>query len=160
MLKPLLAAALAALLATPALAQDGPLVEDAYARASAHSGAIFLTIVNRADQPDRLLSATSDAAARVELHTHKEDANGVMQMLEVEEGFSIPGGGTYKLDRGGDHIMLMGLTRPLAQGDTVTLTLTFERGEVVTLDVPVDNDRKPAGHGAPDHSGHAGHSSP
>lgn len=160
MLKPLLAAALAALLATSALAQDGPHVEDAYARASANSGAIFLTIVNHSDQPDRLLSAASDVAERVELHTHKEDANGVMQMLQVEEGFAISGGGTYKLDRGGDHIMLMGLTRPLAQGDTVTLTLTFERGEVVTLDVPVDNDRKPEAHGAMDHSGHAGHSTP
>ncbi len=160
MLKPLLAAALAALLATAALAHDGPHVEDAYARASANSGAVFLTIVNHSDQPDRLLSATSDVAQRVELHTHKEDANGVMQMLQVEEGFAIPGGGTTKLDRGGDHIMLMGLSRPLAQGDTVTLTLTFERGEVVTLDVPVDNDRKPEGHGAMDHSGHAGHSTP
>lgn len=168
MLKPLLAAALAALLATaaaaPAIAHDGPHVEDAYARASANSGAVFLTIVNHSDQPDRLLSAASDVAQRVELHTHKEDANGVMQMLEVEGGLPVPGHGTLALERGGDHIMLMGLTRPLAQGDTVTLTLTFERGEVVTLDVPVDNDRKPEGHGAMDHSmdhsGHAGHSTP
>lgn len=54
--------------------------------------------------------------------------------------------------------MLLGLARPLAQGDLFDLTLTFERGEVVTIQVPVDNDRKPA-HGGMAH-GHAGHGAP
>lgn len=159
MLKTLLAAAAAVLLSFPARAHDGLHVIDPYARASAASGAVFLVIENHSAEEDILLSASTTVAERTGLHTHKEDANGVMQMIEVTEGFAIPGHGTRALARGGNHIMLLGLTGPLAQGDTIKLTLTFARGEVVTLDVPVDNDRKP-GQGAADLSGHAGHTAP
>ncbi len=144
-LKTTFAAALgAALLAMPALA-DGIMVQDAYARASgksAKSGAAFMILMNKGDSDDRLVSAETDAAARAELHTHIEDANGVMRMREVEGGFAIPAGGAHKLERGGDHVMLMGLAAPLEHGDTVTLTLTFEQAGTVTVDVPVDLERK------------------
>jgi len=143
----LLAAAAAAALAMPAMADMAKImVQDPYARssgASAKSGAAFMTLMNHTDQDDRLIAASSDAAARVELHTHKENADGVMQMMEVEEGFAVPAGGMHALARGGDHVMLMGLTAPLAQGDIVTLTLTFEKAGEITVEVPVDLTRKP-----------------
>lgn len=146
-------AAVAALIALPAIAHDGPHIHDPYARVSpAGSGAVFLVIENHSANDDRLVSATSDVADRVELHTHITDANGVMQMVEVEEGFEVKGESTRALERGGDHIMLLGLTRPLKDGDTFDLTLTFERGEVITVTVPVDNARKPSD--GMDHSGH------
>ncbi len=143
-IKTLLAAAAAiAAMALPALAQDIT-INDAYARSMGGmgaSGAIFFDIKNASAEGDRLVSAASDAAKMVELHTHKEDANGVMQMLAVPEGFEVPAGGDHLLARGGDHVMLMGLTRELADGDMVTLTLTFEKAGEVTVDVPVDNKR-------------------
>ncbi|MFN3938458.1 MAG: copper chaperone PCu(A)C [Gemmobacter sp.] len=158
MLKHLLAAATAALLAVPAAAHDGIHIEDAYARASgmsAQSGAVFFRIENHSDQPDRLIEAASDVAERVELHTHMQDAQGVMRMVEVKDGFPVEGGGVHMLQRGGDHVMLLGLRRPLVQGETFPLTLTFERGEVITIDVMVDNDRMPeAGHGHGHGHGH------
>ena len=141
--------------ATHAAAHDGVHINDAYARASAMSGAVFFEIENHQTDDDRLLSVASDAAERVELHTHKSDANGVMQMMAVPEGFAVPGNGTHALARGGDHVMLMGLKGPLVTGDTVSLTLTFERAGVVTIDVPVDNERTGDAAGAMDHSGHA-----
>jgi hypothetical protein len=147
MFRPLLGAALAAALALPALAHDGVHVADVYARASARSGAVFMTITNHAAADDTLIAASTDVAERVELHTHVMDASGVMAMVEVEGGFTIPGGSTRVLQRGGDHIMLLGLTRPLADGDRFTLTLTFARGEVLTVDAIVDNARAPAGDG-------------
>ncbi|MGD9863734.1 MAG: copper chaperone PCu(A)C [Pseudodonghicola sp.] len=146
----LFAAAAAALsFALPALAGD-IMVQDPYARAStamSGSGAAFMMLMNHGDQDDRLVSASSDVAKRVELHTHKEDANGVMRMMEVPEGFPIPAGGMHALARGGDHVMLMGLNRPLAQGDIVTLTLTFEKAGEMTIGVPVDLERQPAAGG-------------
>ena len=144
-----LALAALALLALPAHAHDGIHVEDAYARASAQSGAVFMTIVNHGPDEDRLLSARTEAAGMAGLHTHAEDANGVMTMPDVPDGFAIPGQGTHALARGGDHVMLMGLTSPLKQGDTIRLVLTFEREGEVTLDVPVDNDRKPTDDATP-----------
>lgn len=163
MLTPFRAALVAALLALPVAAQshDGVHVTDPYARVSgpsAQSGAVFMVLENHGTADDRLISATSDVAQRVELHTHKQDANGVMQMMEVPEGFAIAAGGTHALARGGDHVMLLGLTRSLNHGDTFPLTLTFERGEVITIDVTVDLQRAaPAmGHGAMGHGhGHA-----
>jgi len=141
----LFAAAAALSLAMPAFAGD-IMVKDAYARTStmmSKSGAAFMTLMNHGSEDDRLIGASSDVAQRVELHTHKEDANGVMQMLEVEEGFPVPAGGMHALARGGDHVMFMGLNRPLAQGDIVTLTLTFEKAGDMTIEVPVDLERKP-----------------
>lgn len=129
-----------------AAAHDGIRVEDAYARVSgetAKSAAIFMTLMNHSIEDDRLLSVTTDVADRAELHTHTLDANGVMHMGEVTEGFPIIGQETHMLDRGGDHIMLLGLRRGLKQGDTVTVTLKFQRGEELVVEVPVDNDRKP-----------------
>ncbi|MFN6977765.1 MAG: copper chaperone PCu(A)C [Gemmobacter sp.] len=160
MLRMFIRAAMAAtLIAAPALAHDGVHIVDPYARVSgpsAQSGAVFLVIENHGDADDRLIAASSDVAARVELHTHREDSKGVMQMVEVEGGFVIPAGGTHALERGGDHVMLMGLNRSLKHGDVVTVTLTFERGDVITLDVPVDLERKPGQGMGHDHGhGHA-----
>lgn len=153
-------AAAALLAAGAAFAHDGVHVENAYAITSgpgAMSGAVFLEIVNHSTtSPDRLISASSDVAQRVELHTHLIDANGVARMVEVEDGFAVAPGETHVLQRGGDHVMMMGLTRPLADGDTFELKLLFEREGEVVIEVPVDLDRAPGpmqgGHGA-----HAGH---
>jgi periplasmic copper chaperone A len=153
-----LAAALLA--ATPLFAHDGVHVENAYALTSgpgAMSGAIFFEIVNHSTtSPDRLVAASSDVAQRVELHTHLIDANGVARMVEVEDGFAVEPGATHVLERGGDHVMLMGLTRPLADGDVIELRLVFEREGEMVIEVPVDLDRAPmqGGHGAHGHGGH------
>lgn len=139
---------------------EGIVVEDAYARAStptAKSGAAFMVLMNTSDQDDRLVAAKSDVAARVELHTHREIADGVMKMMEVEEGFAIPAGGTHMLARGGDHVMFMGLNEPFADGDTVAVTLVFEHAGEVAVEIPVDLNRKPThggGHGAGHGAGH------
>lgn len=138
------ALALTLTLATPALAEIA--ISDAYARASspaAKSGAAFLVLENAGDGDDRLLSASTDAAARVELHTHRETGDGIMQMIEIEDGIPLPAGASHSLERGGDHVMLMGLTRPLEQGDEITVTLVFEQAGEVEVTVPVDNERQP-----------------
>ena len=135
----LLAAALA-LITSPVLAQVQ--ITDAYARSTGESGAVFLTITNPDATDDRLLSATTDAAGMVMLHTSVMDANGVMSMPEMPGGVVIPAGGSHALARGGDHLMLMGLTRALAEGDTLRLTLMFERAGAVNLDVVIDNKRQ------------------
>ena len=155
-----LSAALSLALALPAVAADthAPIgVTDGFVLVShehAQSGAAFMRLENRQGVDDRLIAAASDVAQRVELHTHTEDAQGVMRMVEVEEGFPLPAGGHHDLARGGDHVMFLGLTRPLAQGDSVTLTLEFEQAGALTLELTVG---LPAD--APAHHGHShGHS--
>ena len=136
-------AAAAACLALPALAADPIAVRDAFARASspaAKSGAAFMAIENTGGTDDRLVAASSDIAARVELHTHIMEDD-VMRMVHVEEGFEIPAGETVLLERGGKHVMFMGLAAPMEQGARVEVTLTFEEAGDVTVEIPVDLTR-------------------
>ncbi|MEM9343710.1 MAG: copper chaperone PCu(A)C [Pseudomonadota bacterium] len=164
-IRTLAAAALAALVTFPALAMDGQIVfGDAYARTSrpdAPVGAAFMMIMNKTGTNDRLIAASSDIAERVELHTHLIDANGVARMVEVEDGFAIPAGGAHALKRGGDHVMFMGLRKPLKDGDIVKVTFTFEVAGDVTVNIPVDMERAADGshsHGGVTHShDHGGH---
>lgn len=155
----LIATLLAALVSLPALAGE-IVVSDAYARSSnAQAAAAFLVIENASDVDDRLLDARSDAARKVELHTHLEDEGGVMRMRPIEGGIEIPAGARHSLARGGDHVMLMGLVHPLAEGDSVPLVLVFEHAGEIALDVPVDQDRQPghapaATHGQGNGQGH------
>lgn len=131
-------------LATPALAGD-IMVMDPYARSSsmnAASGAAFMMIHNHGASDDRLVSAASPVAKKVELHTHLEDANGVMKMMHVEEGFELPADGMIMMKRGGHHVMFMGLNTPFEQGKTIPLTLVFEKAGEMAVEVPVDLERK------------------
>ena len=157
----LLAGGLLALLTTGVFADDIKItVKDAYARSSNPKvAAAFMELVNQSGADDRLLSASSDVAKRVELHTHRE-TDGIMKMIHVEEGFALPDGEITRLERGGRHVMFLGLSEPLENGDEIKVTLTFEKAGDVTLRIPVDNDRK-ASHGAHGHKthgqGHSGH---
>lgn len=143
-----------AFLTLPAFAFAEIVVTDPYARASrpnAPTGAAFMLIQNTGETADRLVSASSDVAKRVELHTHIDQGDGIMKMVEVEEGFPIAPGETYVMERGGDHVMFMGLNESLEQGGEVMVTLTFEQAGDVVVTIPVDNERQPD-HGAMDHS--------
>ena len=152
-----LATAFAVGFALPAFASEGIHIVDPYARAStgmSQSGAAFMRIVNHGDNDRRLIGAQSDAAERMELHTHIEDDNGVMRMVEVEEGFLIPADGEYLLERGGDHLMFLGLTRAFNHGDDITVTLSFEEGDDMEITIPVDLERMPD-HGGGHSHGHS-----
>ena len=121
-------------------------ISDPYARSSgmmAKSGAAFLTIENTGDIDDHLLSVTSDAAKRVELHSHLESEMGVMSMVHVEDGFVILSGAKTFLERGGKHVMFMGLNAPFIDGEEITITFVFRDAGEITVTVPVDQNRKP-----------------
>jgi hypothetical protein len=153
----LLATAVAVL---PALASAHMVIEDAYARASspiAQTGATFLTLFNHNDFDDRLIGASSDAAERLELHTHIEGENGILRMTEVEGGFPVAAGERIHLERGGMHIMMLGLTAPLVQGEEIEVTFTFEHSDPVTQTIVIDNARQPGDGDHGSHGDHGGH---
>lgn len=158
----LLSAAAIVTFALPAFAEShgSPImIHDAYARSSgmnAMSGAAFMHIMNMGDEADRLISASSDIAKVVELHTHIEAEGGVMQMRRVEGGFAVEAGGMHKLMRGGDHVMFMGLNQPMEHGMTFEVTLVFENAGEVVVEITVDLERKPM-EGGMDHGGNGDH---
>jgi len=99
------------------------------------NSAAFMQLKNLTDTPLALVSAGSDAAKTVELHEHV-NVDGMMQMRQIPK-IDIPAQGTTMLQPGGLHVMLIGLTQKLKEGENVTITLNFSDGESVTLDAPV-----------------------
>ncbi len=143
-MKKIVFAAIAALLPGVAAAHDGIDIQDAYARSTnPKTGAAFMQLRNHSDVDCRLVGASSDVAERVELHTHKE-VDGIMKMVEIEEGFGISAYGSRMLRRGGDHVMFLGLNRKLGDGDVIVLSLDFGDCGVEEIEVTVDNERQPA----------------
>lgn len=122
--------------------------------AGAKSAAGYLEIVNAGDAADRLLGVETAIAKRAMLHATDHGADGVARMIHLD-AIDIPAGGTVLLEPGGMHIMLMGLTGPLTEGDMIPATLVFERAGRVAIEFSVD---APAGtdHSRMDHSA-AGH---
>ena len=126
---------------TPAHAQDASTatlqISGGFSRATAktaRAGAGFLTI--RSTGPaDRLLGFSTPACERPELHTHIND-DGIMRMRKVDS-IEIPAGGEARLQPGGLHLMMIGLTRQLVEGDSVDVTLTFENAGKVTVSLPI-----------------------
>lgn len=92
--------------------------------------AAFGTLVNSSDKELTVVSATSAVAKMMELH-EVAMVDGKMQMRPKAGGFMIPAGGTHELAPGADHIMIMGLTKPVQPGDEVTVTLTLSDGSTV-----------------------------
>ena len=104
--------------------------------AGATIGAAYLEIKTNDQTTDRLVSATSPAAGRVEIHTHTMD-DGVMRMRKLD-GIDLKAGESHVLKPSGDHIMLFDLKQPLVEGDTTSLTLTFEKAGPITVDASVE----------------------
>lgn len=121
-------------------------IDDLWIRASAPgqvNGAGYMEIDNDAKTADRLVSVTSDAAERIELHT-VETENGVARMKHLPEGIAVPADGEVELKPGGYHVMFMKLKQPFAEGTEVPATLKFENAGEVAVKFKV----KPVGHHA------------
>jgi hypothetical protein len=103
---------------------------------SAPMTAMFGTLTNTTGGDLTVTGGSSPVAERVQLHETVKNASGQMQMQQRQGGFVIPEGGTLTLRPGADHVMLMGLTGPLKNGSTVSVTLVTSAGNVVFA-VPV-----------------------
>ena len=95
----------------------------------------YMEIRNNGAQPERLLSATTSVAQRVEMHITQRDGE-VMKMRQVK-AFEIPARERYALRPGGSHLMLVDITRPLKKGERFTMTLRFERAGELELELEV-----------------------
>jgi len=124
-----------------ALAQTGAQtssveITDAWARATpggAQNGAAYVTLVSPTG--DRLTDVSSPVAEKAELHQMTNDG-GIMKMREVT-AIDLPPGTPVSLKPGGLHVMLMGLTHPLQPGQSVPMTLQFEKSGTREVDVAV-----------------------
>lgn len=150
------AAALAAASAQPAYAQEqkpaatqavgaarefkagGVTVRAPWARATpggAKVAGVYLEIEAAAGAEDRLIGARSPVSSVVEIHDHINDG-GVMRMRRIE-AIAVKGTAAVILKPGGLHVMLMDLAQPLKAGETVKLTLLFEKAGALEIEAPI-----------------------
>ncbi|WP_375262227.1 copper chaperone PCu(A)C [Palleronia sp.] len=153
-------ALLLACLATPALAENhlpAITVEDAVIYATSPTATTaggYVTITNESDTA-YTLTGVEAGFPTAELHESLMDGD-VMRMEPRPEGFEVAPGEVLKLERGGRHVMFMGLERPLKPGTDVkgTLIFTDEVRIPVTFEVRRPGDAPAAEHGDTDHSSH------
>ncbi len=115
------------------------MVQKPWARATLgqmKNGASFLSLHNMGSEDDTLISASGTAAKRIELHSHTM-IDGVMKMRQVEGGIPVKAGSMVELKPGGFHIMMMGLSAPLKEGEMFPLTLSFEKSGSVDIMIHV-----------------------
>ena len=98
--------------------------------------AVYLTIVNPTAETDRLVGVASPAAHDAAAHETVDD-RGVLRMTAPADGFEIPAHDRVRLGPGGKHIMLSDLVAPLDAGETVLLTLRFQKAGTLEVSVPV-----------------------
>lgn len=138
------AAVFAAFAAMPAQSEEitaGSLkISQPWARATPKGASIgggYLTITNTGTEPDRLVGGTTGVAKSLELHQMSMD-NGIMKMRPVTGGLEIKPGQTVELKPGGYHLMLVGLKRPLVEGQHFQANLTFAKAGTVGLDFLIE----------------------
>ncbi|MBX5161027.1 MULTISPECIES: copper chaperone PCu(A)C [unclassified Rhizobium] len=95
-------------------------------------GGGFFTVKNNGQTDDRLLSVTSPAAGEVQIHEMVTKDN-VMRMRQLKDGIAIAAGQTVKLEPGNLHLMFQKVKTPFKQGDSVPVTLTFEKAGKIDL---------------------------
>jgi periplasmic copper chaperone A len=97
----------------------------------------FMEIRNSGKQRDRLLSAATPVAARVEMHLTEREGE-VLRMRQVKS-FDVPAGSRLELKPGAHHLMLVDPLRPLQKGERFALTLRFERAGEIEVSVEVQD---------------------
>jgi periplasmic copper chaperone A len=113
-------------------------IEGAWSRATppgAKVAAGYLTIRNAGASADRLVAASSPAAARVETHVIEKQGE-ILRMREVK-GYEVPAKGRFELKPGGPHLMLVDIKRPLKEGEKLPLVLRFQNAGEVKVELEV-----------------------
>ena len=113
-------------------------IQDPWARPTppnAKTGAGYFRVTNNGAAADQLLSASSQIASHVEIHRQILDGT-VMRMRRVDV-IDIAPGQTLTFEPGGYHVMFIGLTQPLTEGDAFPMKVIFQDAGLAEISVKV-----------------------
>ena len=112
-------------------------IEQPWSRATpVKVGGAYMTLRNNGNVPDKLIRIASPVAERAEIHETKVE--GGMAMMRPVDGVELKRRSSVQLKPGGLHVMLIGLRRPLKEGERITLSLTFERAGTIEIEARVE----------------------
>ena len=143
----------------------GLMIKDPIIRAttpSAGATAGYLMIHNHTKTDDRLIAVEAHFARKSEIHEMKMVGD-VMKMRPIEGGILIPAGGMALLERGGNHLMFMGLNEQIKMDQPYEFTLIFEQAgkvkvtaDTISLSGKASSKSDHSDHNHSDHN-HTGH---
>jgi copper(I)-binding protein len=99
----------------------------------------FMTLANTGGPDDRLVAATSPMAEKIEIHGIKVVGPSIT-MRPLEKGVGLPADTTITLRPRGYHLMMWGPKGPLAKGQLVPVTLTFEKAGTREVELVVEGE--------------------
>jgi periplasmic copper chaperone A len=125
-----------------ALASDTAVtISEPYAKPTAGKiGIAFFTAT--ASKNDSITSVSSACCDAVEIH-RSEKFNGIMSMRKISE-LKLSKNEAHRVqpdEANGEHMMLIGLKKPLSIGDEVSVTFTFAKAPSQTVSFPVRDAR-------------------
>ncbi|MGV6800703.1 MAG: copper chaperone PCu(A)C [bacterium] len=119
---------------TKSTTADGITITQAWLRSAApptRTTGGYMVIINNGTTGDRLIGVSSTVAEHTEMHQSLKDEDGTMLMRKART-IEVPAGGSVQFEKGGYHIMFIGLDKPIKAGTTYDITLTFENaGDIV-----------------------------
>lgn len=98
----------------------------------------YMTIRNTGTTPDRLVSASTPVADKMEIHEVTMN-NGVMKMRPLGDGVEIEPGATVELNPSSLHFMIMNVKQPIEKGKPFVASLTFEKAGTVNVEFMVED---------------------
>ena len=131
---------MAVALVAAACSSDGDrvTVSDPWGRTSpsAATNAAFYMQLEGSETDDALVGGSSPACQTVELH-ETSMSDGVMSMRQLPAGIPVPANTTVSLEPGGLHVMCIGLTAALVDGESTPVQLQFENSGLVTVNAEI-----------------------
>jgi periplasmic copper chaperone A len=97
---------------------------------------VYMKLRNTAGAPERLLSATSTVADKIDLIEPR--TVGSMVLPTVAVALSVPADGELVLSAGGPHLLLGGVKQRLDPYDSFKITLVFEKAGQMEIEVMVE----------------------
>ncbi len=117
-------------------------VSDAWAPPSLSqaAGVAYITIRNAGSDDALTRVEATTVTTQAELHTHEKSEDDVMRMRKLDK-LDIAAKSTVSMQPGGEHIMLIGLEKPLLDGESFALTCYFKHHAPITTQVKIDKAR-------------------
>jgi copper(I)-binding protein len=97
----------------------------------------YMEITNLGSSGDRLVAVEVAGVHMAAIH-EMATVDGIMKMRPLPSGLEIKSGETIILKPGSFHVMMMGLSKPLLEGETISGTLHFEKADSITIEYKIE----------------------
>lgn len=142
----------------PTYAAAEIMVEDAWVRLPppvADTAAGYMTIRNHSDKDIEITGVKTGVADHPEFHA-MEMHDGMMHMQKMDRVI-VPAHGGISFSPGGNHLMLIGLTKSLKTGEHLMITLETSDGKSVMVHAEVRDMRSKPNEKKESHGHHGAH---